>query len=308
MNYENVAVLLCTYNGEAFIREQLDSIIAQDHRNWRIFVSDDGSTDNTLIIIKEYQKYLGKDKIELLSGPKKGFSWNFINLIESCGEGYSYYALSDQDDAWMPNKLSKSIQFLREISSEKPAVYCGRTALIDGEGKDIGYSPIFKKQASFRNALIQSIAGGNTMVFNNAARNIIKQTPKYFDIVSHDWWIYIIISGCGGVVNYDSEPTIKYRQHSANIVGSNISWSGRINRIFKLFDGHFRIWIQSNIDAMDAASLPLTQENRKIFEKFKIARQAPFIKRILIFTKLALYRQTFLGSIAFLFAILVKKI
>lgn len=307
-NHRKIAVLLCTYNGTKYIRKQIDSIINQTEVNWTIFASDDGSTDDTVAILSEYQSRLGKDRFIIIKGPGKGFAWNFINLLEASGNEYSHYAFSDQDDEWHTDKLARGLLYLDKIAAEIPAVHCGRTLLVDENDKEIGYSPLFQKTPSFKNALIQSIAGGNTMMLNNSARSIIIKTPRWYEIVSHDWWIYILITGCDGKVFYDEKPTINYRQHTDNIVGSNMSWLGRIQRISGLLDGKFRMWIQKNLDAMAAMDIPLSKENKSVLALFSRARNASFVERVLIFWKLKMYRQTLFGTIALFVAIILKKI
>lgn len=304
---KSVAVLLCTYNGSKYIRKQLNSIISQTHQNWVIFASDDGSTDSTVEILQEYQRNYGEDKIVLLHGPGHGFAWNFISALELCGEKFDYYAFSDQDDEWMENKLSLALTQLENVQHQ-PAVYCGRTLLTDEKGATIGMSPLFDKTPSFRNALVQSIAGGNTMVLNKIARDIVIETPKWHEIISHDWWIYILITGCGGVVFYDPTPTIRYRQHQENIIGSNLTMFARIERIKKLMSGHFRRWNDKNLELLKPFESKLTLENVKILSSFDNKRNANIFSRISMIFEARLYRQTFCGNIALIVAIFFNKI
>ncbi len=308
---KKIAVLICTYNGEKFLRQQLESIVAQTYSNWEIFASDDGSTDDTLAILEEYQRTLGQERFHIVKGPGKGFAWNFLSLLEVSGDGFDYYAFSDQDDEWLATKLEHSLNKLNALKADnegRPALHCGRTMLINEFNECIGYSPLFEKAPSFKNALIQSIAGGNTMMFNAPARKLICLTPHDYKIISHDWWIYIVISGCGGDVIYDESPTIKYRQHTSNIIGSNLGWRARFRRINGLFDGHFQKWIQCNLDALNVMRLPLTDENRLILETFIRARSATFFERIMKFLEIKLYRQTGFGTLAFFIAVAFKKI
>lgn len=303
-----VAVLLCTYNGSKFIRKQLDSIVNQIHLNWVIYASDDGSTDETLDILKEYQTRLGEDRIFILEGPRRGFAWNFISLLNVVHDDTVYYAFSDQDDVWLDDKLQRAVLMLDALDHEIPALYCGRTMLVDEHDQCIGYSPLFSKKPSFRNALIQSIAGGNTMMMNNVAKDLIIKTPRWEEIVSHDWWIYIVITGCGGNVIYDPNPTIKYRQHSDNLIGSNISLLARMKRIRGVLDGKFQLWIQKNISLLALTDIKLTSDNVMLIKQFNDARCAGLIKRVCLFRKMKMYRQTYFGSVAFALAILFKKV
>lgn len=309
MRSENkVAILLCTYNGEQYIRSQIDSIITQTYTDWVIYASDDGSTDNTIAILKEYQESLGKDKLIIVRGPRKGFAWNFMILLENVGMDFSYFAFSDQDDIWLENKLERAIELIIGSGQEEPTLYCGRTMLVDKNANFYGYSPLFTRKPSFRNALVQSIAGGNTMLFNRVTKNMLIKTSRINTIVSHDWWVYIVVTGCGGVVIYDETPTIKYRQHGQNIIGANNNFSARVKRLKGVFGGVFRQWIDLNILLLNKSEIHLSEQNSKVFEKFRIARESNLIKRVYMFTKLKMYRQTLVGTIALAIAVLFKKI
>ncbi|MGY3115452.1 glycosyltransferase involved in cell wall biosynthesis [Pantoea eucalypti] len=302
------AVLLCSYNGSQYIRQQIDSIINQTEKEWTVFVSDDGSTDGTLDILQYYQEKLGSERFVIINGPGKGFAWNFLSLLEKCGDAFDYYAFSDQDDEWMPDKLARSISALSGYSHNVPSVYCGRTRLIDENGHHLGESPLFSKPPSFKNALIQSIAGGNTMVLNRTARNIINKTPRDVLIISHDWWIYIVITAVDGHIYYDSKPAINYRQHTNNIVGSNLGWIARFKRIGGLLDGHFKKWIDANLYALSKADINVAPEKKVILDRFNDARSSNLFKRLYIFRKLDMYRQTFLGTLGLYVAIFLKKL
>ena len=93
-----IAILMCTYNGERFIAEQIDSFLNQTHKNIALWVSDDGSTDGTMIILKKYQEKFPKGRFKIINGPGKGFVMNFLSLICHKDVKADYYAFSDQDD------------------------------------------------------------------------------------------------------------------------------------------------------------------------------------------------------------------
>ena len=131
-NY-SIAILLCTYNSKNFLEEQLDSIAKQSHANWQVWVSDDGSQDNTIKIIESYKKKWGKYKISVQAGPQQGFSLNFLSLVNDNRIQNDYYAYSDHDDIWHSNKLEKALKWLGTIPEETPALYCGRTCLVDDD-------------------------------------------------------------------------------------------------------------------------------------------------------------------------------
>ena len=151
-----VAILLCTYNGSEYLKKQIDSIIAQTVNDWMIFASDDGSTDETLNILGEYQVTLGREKFCIVKGPGKGFAWNFISLLENSGDELDYYAFCDQDDEWMPEKLATGISTLDGFSCELPSVYCSKNKIVYENNQDNGLSPLVHKTPSIMNAFIQS--------------------------------------------------------------------------------------------------------------------------------------------------------
>lgn len=308
-NKNKTAILLCTYNGERYLREQIDSIISQSYNNWCLFVSDDGSSDSTIRIVQEYQSVLGSEKLKLVKGPGKGFASNFMSLTKIVPEDFDYYAFSDQDDIWLKDKLLIAIAKLEENkTSNMPKVYCGRTTLVDEKNNTIGKSPLFTKAPSLKNALVQSIAGGNTMMLNKKAFTIVSQTPEQCEIVSHDWWIYIITSAAGGQIIYDANPTIRYRQHTGNLVGSNSGWYARCTRLMGLLKGRLKCWNQKNIDSLLCMSAFTTNESKEIINAFVTGRQDFFIKRLFVLMRLGLYRQTLAGTMALYFAIFLNKI
>ena len=170
----SVAILMCTYNGEAFLGEQLDSIEGQDYKNWTLFVNDDRSKDKTLDILKAYQKKWGNHKLIIRRGPQKGFCQNFLQIINDPKIKAHFYFLSDQDDVWMPHKVSHTLKFLTKLNPLKPKLYCARTTYVSSDAKKIlGQSELFSRPPSFKNALVQSIAGGNTMAFNNKLKDVL---------------------------------------------------------------------------------------------------------------------------------------
>ena len=166
----SVAILLCTFNGAGFLPAQLSSYTDQLLADWRIYASDDGSSDETCAILSEFQRRLGPSRMEMRDGPRGGYVANFLSLACDPSIGADYYAFSDQDDIWESEKLSRAVNWLQSASSQVPAVYCSRTRLIDENGREYGFSPLFRRKPDFKNALVQSIAGGNTMVFNRAAK------------------------------------------------------------------------------------------------------------------------------------------
>lgn len=303
-----VAILLCTFNGCTFLKEQIDSFIAQTHQKWTLYISDDGSTDGTLALLENYQDLINSQRIQVFSGPRAGFAENFMSLVRNENIKADFFAFSDQDDIWFNNKLERSIRQLESLPPHLPALYCSRTRLIDQDRKIIGFSPDFKRPPVFQNALIQSIAGANTMLLNSAARDLLNKIPHTMTVVAHDWLTYLLTTACGGNVIYDSEPTLDYRQHGGNVIGANSGFKERLIRLGKLIDGRFSRWSDSNLQILELLEGELTPVNRQTLNDFKHGRQSSIFKRFRLMKKSGVYRQTLAGNISLILAICLNKI
>lgn len=302
------AILLCTLDGERFLADQLASLERQTFKNWKLIASDDGSSDRTKSILHAFKKSFESGRVELVDGPRRGAPANFLFL--ACRENLAseYYAFCDQDDVWEADKLARAIEILERRGAGVPAVYGSRTSLIDETGKEIGFSPLFPKTPTFRSALVQSIAGGNTMVFNQKARDLLAFGGADVDIPSHDWWLYQVTSACGGHVHYDAYPSVRYRQHTQNVIGSNVGWAARLRRLRMLGQGRFRHWADLNVMALTRLRPHMTTENRQIFDLFSKARNRPLLQRAAMFAQAGVYRQTLLGNLGLAAAVVLKKI
>ncbi|WP_454876738.1 glycosyltransferase family 2 protein [Pseudomonas farris] len=308
MQKPHVAILLCTYNGAKFIRSQLDSILLQTHENWSLYISDDGSTDATLEIIESYQRQLPPNKLTLLEGPRQGFSKNFISLIKNKNINADFFAFSDQDDVWFLDKLERSIKYASRSLPSRPFLYCSRTKLVNVDGIATGLSPLFSKRPAFRNALVQSLAGANTMLINTISRELLSKTPEDTGIPAHDWLAYLLISAAGGEIVYDSAPTLEYRQHENNLIGANSGIAARFSRLVKMFSGRFKQWNSQNIYILEKLRACIAQENIKSFDNFAIGRTCNLFLRIVLIKKSGIYRQTLAGSISLWIAVVFNKI
>ena len=167
-----VAVLLATQNGALYLEDQLESLARQTHPAIDVHVSDDDSTDGTMAILRDWEARWSKGRFVISQGPGRGFAENFRALIVNRDIRASYYAFCDQDDVWEPDKLERAIAWIGE-PMDAPRLFCSRTKLVSEVGRETGHSVLFSRQPSFRNALVQSIAGGNTMVFNRAAHRLL---------------------------------------------------------------------------------------------------------------------------------------
>src|SRR6266481_7015240 len=303
-----VTILLCTLNGARFLAEQLASLERQTFKNWKLIASDDGCWDRTKSILLAFQKSFEPGKVEIIDGPQRGATANF--LFQACAENLAgeYCAFCDQDDVWDADKLGRAIDALQRTQCGVPALYGSRTRLIDESGSEIGFSPLYHRRPEFRSALVQSIAGGNTMVFNQKARGLVMFCGADVDVASHDWWLYQVTSACGGQVRYDAHPSVRYRQHAHNVIGSNMGWTAFMHRLHMVRQGRFRHWEDLNVAALARLRPRMSPENRRIFDLFRKARQEPLLRRATIFAQTGVYRQTTLGNLGLVAAMVLNKV
>lgn len=305
----HVAILMCTFNGEKYIEEQLTSIRNQDYKNWTLFVNDDGSKDKTLDILKHYQKKWGLEKLHILRGPQKGFCQNFLKIITNETIKADFYFLSDQDDIWLPHKLTHTIKKLSKLDQSKPTLYCARTTYVSSDAKIIlGQSDLFLKPPSFKNAIVQCIAGGNTMAFNQHLKNIVQRYHEV-NVVSHDWWLYIINELVGGQTFYDLEPTILYRQHRQSLIGSNTGFIAKIKRLSMLINGTYRSYNTKHLNLLNKVPLKMSiKENIDLVDQFLILRDKPLRIRWKMIDSLGIYRQTWISHMALYLGVIFNKL
>ena len=217
-----VTILLSTYNGEKYLKTQLDSIVEQTHPNWMIAWRDDGSADDSAAVVEAFARDVGLEHCvkSISSGPHLGSALSFLELLsENCNS--PFVAFSDQDDRWMPNKLQRGLERLGISGKNTPALYSSRQILTDDDLTHPTLSMKYEGVPGFPASLTQNIATGNTLMMNSVAARLVSSIPLP-EASAHDWWSYIVTSACGGTVIFDPEPTMFYRQHTKNLIGSQL--------------------------------------------------------------------------------------
>jgi len=302
-----VAILMGTKNGARFLADQLKSIADQTHANWSLVVSDDGSTDETKEIIARFARDRSQT-VMVRNGPQKGVCANFLSLATDPSIEADYFAFSDQDDVWNPDKLARALDWLVTVPRGVPGLYCGRTELMTADGHSYGLSPLFTRPPAFQNALVQSLGGGNTMLFNRATKKLLEDVGR-IEVVLHDWWLYQLVSATDGAMHYDPQPAVKYRQHRHSLIGSNLGWHARFVRIRMTFSGRLRDWNATNIAALERVPGRLIKpQNRNVLTLFAKATNATLFKRLMYYKQSGVYRQTMLDDIGLFIAAIIKRL
>ena len=215
---KRVQILLSTYNGETYLRAQLESFLDLENINsCRILIRDDGSTDGTRNILEEYRT---KSNFQIVCGKNWGTTKSYEWLIRNSDPSCDYFAFSDQDDVWLPQKLSIAIEALEQLSGQTPALFGSRTCVTDQALHPIGVSVPLKRGTSFYNAMVQNVLPGHTQVFNRALWTLLAERGLYGAHVV-DWWVYLAASGLGKVV-FSNAVTVLHRQHDSNSIGYRV--------------------------------------------------------------------------------------
>jgi glycosyltransferase involved in cell wall biosynthesis len=288
---EKINILMATYNGRRYVAKQIESILNQTYQDFRLIISDDCSTDSTLKILEEYEK---KDKrIEIYSqGQNLGVSANFEFLISKVRS--EYFMFADQDDIWKPDKIENSV---RKLETENLDLVYTDLEVVDSRLNQIapsywalkGLDYRIKKYNNFESLYLNNFVTGCTMLVKSKWINEFMPLPKISTYVLHDYWITLVISQ-SGKIGYLDKPTIKYRQHSNNKVGSktkteeletldevrNLFINVKLEH-FKTFIKYEKVFKNENIKILNKKALEY-YENLKNVKTFSFSGIGLFLK------------------------------
>lgn len=309
-----VIILMASYNGESFIKEQIQSIIDQHHTNWKLFVRDDGSKDNTVRIIKAFEHI--DDRVHLIQDKKAnlGSCQNFSALLQHPETEGPYIMFADQDDLWLPDKITVTLRKMLEAESEAgtgfPMLVFTQFTYTDEKLIPINsmqhFDPVKVKEIQFRHMLVQNPAYGCTMMLNAALKKMVGTIPMQAE--NHDYWIALTAAALGKIF-YLKRRTILYRQHAKNSSGNfdNNSFNKRFKRIF------FNKYTVQDVERKFAMAEAfhkrygniLSEENIKILQDYlQLSRRRSFYM-IIKNLRNGIRRQTISQSLLFYLTILL---
>ena len=301
-----LAIVICVKNGADFLQDQLNSIANQTWKRFDIYIKDNNSQDESLKIINEFKSENPIINIIECKGDDDHFANSYIRLVQEIIGKYDYYAFCDQDDIWLANHLERGINFIKSNKDGLAYLFCSRTKLVDSKGKVIGSSIYFKNKPSFKNALVQSIAGANTMIFNNKAAQLLIDIKTKSKIISHDWLLYQLVSGSNGYIKYSKDASVLYRQHSKNLIGSNTGFKNKIKRFKMVLAGQIHEYNRSTLEHLSDFN-HLSEPNLLTLKNFKESLNGSIFKRIFYIIKSGIYRQTIAGQFMLIVNIFVKS-
>ena len=311
-----ICILLASYNGEKYISKQLDSLLAQTYTNWKLFIRDDGSTDQTVSIINKYRAL--DNRICLLHSPEQnlGSCQNFATLLSVSRNQFQYIMFCDQDDFWLPFKIEETLAHMHDFEAhygkETPLLVYTNFQYVDNHLKVIESKKKFNStkvsKLRFANLLAQNPAYGCTMMLNKQLAAIAGVIPSQAE--NHDYWIALVASALGEIA-YLNKRTILYRQHNSNI-STNYNSSSFIKR-FK------RIMLQrKNLEdaeqklrmALAFKSLyydRLTQSHKRILDEFISFATRTSFSRLVRNIRNGVRRQTLSQTFLFYVSMMLLK-
>ncbi|MFZ2669780.1 MAG: glycosyltransferase family 2 protein [Streptococcus suis] len=302
-----VNILMSTYNGQQFLAEQISSIQEQSYTDWTLFIRDDGSSDNTKEILKDFEHQ--DSRIHLIDSDKSdnlGVIKSFHKLVNH--DRADYYFFSDQDDVWLPNKLELSLKEAQNYLADLPLMVYMDLKVVN-QDLEIMTESMVKSQSHHANTeLVQeltenTVTGGVAMI-NHALAEMWQETD---DILMHDWYLALLASAFGNLVFID-QPGELYRQHSDNVLGAR-TLSKRFKKWIRphiLFAVYWDLIKNSQKQARHLLQMPLSQSNRELIEAFVTIMDKSMLERFRILRKYGLRKNKAFHTLVFTTLIVTK--
>lgn len=302
-----VNILMSTYNGQQFLAEQIRSIQEQSYTDWTLFIRDDGSSDNTKEILKDFEHQ--DSRIHLIDNDKSdnlGVIKSFHKLVNH--DRADYYFFSDQDDVWLPNKLELSLKEAQNYLADLPLMVYMDLKVVNQDLKIMTESMVKSQSHHANTELVQeltenTVTGGVAMI-NHALAEMWQETD---DILMHDWYLALLASAFGNLVFID-QPGELYRQHSDNVLGAR-TLSKRFKKWIRphiLFAVYWDLIKNSQKQASHLLQMPLSQSNRELIEAFVTIMDKSMLERFRILRKYGLRKNKAFHTLVFTTLIVTK--
>lgn len=312
---KEIAICLAAYNGEKYLKQQIESIIVQSNQNWKLYIRDDGSCDGTCDIIKRFVKQYPEKIIWVKSGSStRSFSKNFMSTLKyaTSKSEHQYFMFCDQDDVWFSDKIEESLRKLKKIQDgeDDPALVYTDGVLVDSDLNVIADSVAAYRHYNYENVSLQKAilfgyANGCTMLWNRGLNNLIR-----FDVdleMYHDKQISLLAASCGKK-GYLNKPTMLFRTHAKNESSShnkaqnilsvpklayNMLFKNGLNNAKENYADIYRC--ASNFFCAYKSVMP--EESQLIFTDFRNIANASFLKRKYLTFKKGFLRNTTEGGL-----------
>ncbi len=292
-----VAILLSTFDGERYVREQLDSLNAQALRDWLLYWRDDGSTDGTPGLVRAFCATV--PSVEVPASGRVGATGSFLLLLRAALAGPAEcFAFADQDDVWLPQKLANGAAALARVPAERPALFfCART-IVDEALRTLREVPAPAGTIGFPAALTQNVAPGCCMMLNRAAAELVaSEAPP--EGSWHDWWAYLLVSAHGGTVVAGKSADILYRQHGGNLVGEAKGFWHRAATVARRGPKPFVSVLRQHLATLQEGSRPLPADVANTVDRLQRAGREGVLARARALRIPGLVRQTWAETTVF---------
>ncbi|MDF2888517.1 MAG: glycosyl transferase family 2 [Lacrimispora sp.] len=305
-----ITVLLAAWNGEKYLREQMESLLGQTNQEFTILISDDGSTDRTPDIMKEYEnRFPGRVKSLKNLKPSGSARNNFFRLLKASSDEYLMFC--DQDDIWLPDKVDVTLREMKKMEKVwgrgMPILIHSDLSVADQAGTVIypsmaRYQKIGVSDNRTSHYLVENNITGNTMMINRYLKNLTEQIPD--TCVMHDWWLGLVAS-CFGKISYIDRPLVRYRQHGSNQVGAKSGMkqlSERVSRQEKVRENYRSLFEQAK-SFLSIYGQSMTPGQRELFEEFITLCNKSRAGKIKTILKYKLFKSTRVRTLGQMFSI-----
>ncbi len=298
-----IVILLATYNGAKYLRAQLESLLNQTHQNWVLYWRDDGSNDDTAAILTEFAATIGDRRCVRVceSAERVGPAASFMALLRAVAPALSatdYVAFVDQDDVWLPDKLTRGFAALSAVDSEIPTLYCARLMVVNARLRRLAETSIVPHRCGFPASLTQNVAAGCTIMLNRRAAALAAGSVPP-SASPHDWWCYLLVTAAGGRVLTDNSVVALYRQHGGNVVGVPPSQMRRAIAALRRGPSIFMNVLRQHLEALIVQPDLVCETTRPTVLRLHHALRGSFRVRLLALRLPGLRRQTWLETLLF---------
>lgn len=306
-----VAIVMTTYNGGQYVSEQIDSILASTYQDFELFIYDDGSTDDTMSILRRYEE---QDPLKLhvfQNETNLGVTINFLQALKKTTKDYVMFC--DQDDVWKPNKIALTLKRMRHMEAQlgkcTPMAVFTDAIVVDRQLKVLHNSffcsnHLNPKNTDLPHILMENKLIGCTVMVNQCLRKVLQSSRIPNEARFHDWWIALIAASMGRI-GYVNEGTLYYRQHERNVVGGAGFYTYIKNRVLSLQEQ--KISLQKlERQAEEFLSLygeQLDEDKKNILETFSSLSRMNFIQKRRILLKNGYLKTGFIRNIGLMFIV-----
>lgn len=291
-----VDILLATYNGEEYITDLIESILSQSNSSWRMLVSDDGSSDSTVKILKTYQQRY-PEKIEIIqSDPHGSAKSNFFFLLEQSTSELVRFC--DQDDIWKKDKIEVFLDRYYHLSVNGPVLLFSDMEVVDENGKELQssffkYSHLDPARIGFNELLALNCIAGCSMMLNSSLRTVILDSNRdaFSAALMHDSWCALVAAAFGHI-EYINQPLVLYRQHGTNTVGAKEYFS-TILYSMEHYSARKDVLKKSCCQAqafLDSYGAKLDEDNFEVVRAYSCLSQKTLINKWKTLTKYKLWK------------------